>query len=105
MERCPTCDFPVLDEWSECRRCGARLSHEPHAPALPQRGGSRTGVRADARPVVTGPPPAQSRPVVPAAPMHDTLIPRAVRRPATIAAIVGAGFAAARLAGRRHRHQ
>ncbi len=103
MERCPSCDFPVLAEWSECRRCGARLSHEPHAPTLPQRTGASGGVRAPARPAVVGLSPAHARPVVLTAPMRDTMIPRAVRRPATIAALVGAGIAAARLAGRRHR--
>jgi hypothetical protein len=35
----------------------------------------------------------------------DTLLPRmtGMRRPATIAALIGAGIAAVRLAGRRHR--
>jgi hypothetical protein len=114
MERCPSCDFPVQDEWNTCRRCGAHLSHEPRMPSLPQR----PGVRTPTRPVVTGPPP-HTRAVVATAPIHDTmiprraeltptkpgdtLIPRAVRRPATIAALVGAGIAAVRLAGRRHR--
>jgi hypothetical protein len=127
MERCPSCDFPVLDEWSECRRCGARLSHEPHAPSLPQRTGAGTGVRTPARPAVIGPSPVHARPVVLTAPMRDTmiphravepdapdrqparksgdtLIPHAVRRPATVAALFGAGIAAVRLFGRRHRH-
>jgi hypothetical protein len=126
MERCPTCDFPMLDEWSECRRCGARLSHEPHAPSLPQRTGVSTGVRTPARPAAIGSTPVHAHPVVLTAPMRDTmiprrasepdaakgeparrsgdtLIPRSVRRPATIAALVGAGVAAVRLAGRRHR--
>ena len=127
MERCPSCDFPVLAEWNECRRCGARLSHEPHAPSLPQRSGVSTGVRTPARPAVIGPSPVHARPVVLTAPMRDTmiprragepdaadgepakksgdtLIPRAARRPATIAALLGAAIAAARLFGRRHRH-
>jgi hypothetical protein len=124
MERCPSCDFPVQDEWHSCRRCGAHLSHDLRDPALPPRIGSRPGVRTAGRPVVTGPPPL-TRTVVAAAPVRDTMLPHRVgtagitraskpgdtllprmagmRRPATIAALIGAGIAAVRLAGRRHR--
>jgi hypothetical protein len=127
MERCPSCDFPVQDEWHSCRRCGAHLSHDLRTTALPRRMGGRAGVETATRPVVTGPPPL-TRAVVATARVRDTMLPHRVgapgttdmtpaskpsdtllprmagmRRPATIAALIGAGIAAVRFAGRRHR--
>jgi hypothetical protein len=126
MERCPSCDFPVQDERHSCRRCGAHLSHDVRDPALPQRIGGRPGVRTAGRTVVTGPPP-EIRTVVATAPVRDTMLPHHVgtagitraskpgdtllprmagmRRPATIAALIGAGIAALRFAGRRQRRR
>ena len=128
MERCPSCDFPVQDEWNELPALWrAPFARAARAVAPATDRGARHGSRTAARPVVTGPPPAIHAPSSLTAPMHDTMIPHragepdaadgaparksgdtliprlAVRRPATIAALVGAGIAAVRLAGRRHR--
>lgn len=130
MDLCPSCNFPVQVEWTECRRCGAKLPlalrdppgrsrRLPPPPArralAPSGNGAGTTSPPDRRPPAdTLLPRAAGPPGV--TPGRDTLLPqpepvRSTARPsvprrtasgAAIAAIAAIVVAVDRLVRRRH---
>jgi hypothetical protein len=84
---CPTCRYPVLAEWPQCRRCGAALHNEPEATRV--RIPSTLARRRSAAGVATNSPaPTRTTRSVAAvaeaafrSPAPDTLLPGALPRP------------------------
>jgi hypothetical protein len=91
---CPTCNYPILADWSTCRRCGAPL-HVPILDAkVPGRtallrkraSGAQSGVTTPVAPASPTAPDAQSTPAARAAAYlkyasDGSLLPGAFSRP------------------------
>jgi hypothetical protein len=112
MLACPSCKFPVQDEWNTCRRCGTGLPlHLREEAAQPVRASTLPLARARSAPAFPLPPPPSDT-VLPDARRKglDTLLPATGSSPTAnslertkAAAIVAVNVALERLRSRKPR--